>query len=211
MFGIVCAWAVKMLFFPSAQSVSPSVRTLRPGYEEPDLSILYERIDNTPASESKPEWRPARLKPGWRWIVIHHSATTAGNASAFDRYHRNEKTMENGLAYHFVVNNGNGGEDGSVEVGDRWKKQLPGGHVHGDDLNEQSIGICLVGDFEHFLPSEKQVASLKALINYLTAITPIREESICGHEKMPDQQTLCPGRYLPVKRVVEHRFSGKSR
>jgi hypothetical protein len=55
--------------------------------------------------------------------------------------------MSNGLAYHFVIGNGTSSGNGEIEVGNRWRRQINGGHVHSDYLNNISLGICLVGDF----------------------------------------------------------------
>ncbi|MCD6365347.1 MAG: N-acetylmuramoyl-L-alanine amidase, partial [Planctomycetes bacterium] len=104
----------------------------------------------------------------WRHIVIHHSATDAGSAEAFDRAHRGRGWDE--LGYHFVIDNGRGGPDGRVEVGGRWRKQKHGAHcgrTRGNEFNEHGIGICVVGDFSSVLPSEAQLRSLRSLILYL--------------------------------------------
>src|SRR5437899_2755373 len=45
----------------------------------------------------------------WEWIIIHHSATRVGSASIFDAAHR-ARGMINGLAYHFVIDNGTDGK-----------------------------------------------------------------------------------------------------
>ncbi|HJW38362.1 MAG TPA: N-acetylmuramoyl-L-alanine amidase, partial [Candidatus Udaeobacter sp.] len=83
----------------------------------------------------------------WQFIVVHNSGTRQGNARAFDYYHRHVRRMQNGLAYHFVIGNGTSTGNGQIEVGDRWRRQINGGHVHSDYLNNISLGICLVGDF----------------------------------------------------------------
>src|SRR2546422_5378948 len=90
----------------------------------------------------------------WQWIVGHHSAIKNGNATIYDRAHR-QRGMENGLAYHFVIGNGIDSGDGEIEIGHRWIKQLKGGHVHREDINEVGIGICLVGNFEETRPTRK--------------------------------------------------------
>src|ERR1051325_4529102 len=95
----------------------------------------------------------------WRWIVVHHSGTAYGNAAIYDRQHR-ERGMENGLAYHFVIGNGVDSGDGEIEIGPRWLKQLKGGHVHREDINESGIGICLVGNFEETKPTKNQMLAL---------------------------------------------------
>jgi len=53
------------------------------------------------------------------------------------------------------------------EVGDRWRRQINGGHVHSDYLNNISLGICLVGDFNRDQPTRAQLDACEELIRYL--------------------------------------------
>jgi hypothetical protein len=106
---------------------------------------------------------PAR----WQFIVVHNSGTRQGNAAAFDYYHRHVRRMRNGLAYHFVIGNGTSTGNGQIEVGDRWRRQINGGHVHSDYLNNIALGICLVGDFNRDQPTRAQLESCEELIRYL--------------------------------------------
>jgi N-acetyl-anhydromuramyl-L-alanine amidase AmpD len=46
-------------------------------------------------------------------------------------------------------------------------QQLQGGHVHSDYLNNISLGICLVGDFNRDEPTSRQLEALTELIRYL--------------------------------------------
>jgi N-acetyl-anhydromuramyl-L-alanine amidase AmpD len=110
--------------------------------------------------------------------------------------------MENGLAYHFVICNGHGGTDGLVEIGSRWQKQLDGGHLRGDELNSDSIGICLVGDFTRTPPTARQLSSLKALLVRLLQLTGLPPSAITGHKSMPGQATACPG-VLPISEIIQ--------
>ncbi len=100
----------------------------------------------------------------WRYIVVHNSGTRQGSAKAFEHYHRFVRGMSNGMAYHFVIGNGTSTGNGLIEVGNRWSRQIQGGHVHSDYLNNISIGICLVGDFNSQKPTDAQKASLTELI-----------------------------------------------
>ena len=88
-----------------------------------------------------------RISQRWTTVVVHHSATDRGSASAFDRGHRGKGWDE--LGYHFVIGNGRGSGDGQIEVGSRWYKQKHGAHCKTPDnyFNEHGIGVCLVGDF----------------------------------------------------------------
>jgi N-acetylmuramoyl-L-alanine amidase-like protein len=138
----------------------------------------------------------------WQFIVVHNSGTRQGNARAFDYYHRHVRRMQNGLAYHFVIGNGTSTGNGQIEVGDRWRRQINGGHVHSDYLNNISLGICLVGDFNRDQPTRAQLDACEELIRYL------RER--CGkidrgeipvrpHREMnpPRWPTDCPGDVFP--------------
>jgi N-acetylmuramoyl-L-alanine amidase len=138
----------------------------------------------------------------WQFIVVHNSGTRQGNAAAFDYYHRYIRRMRNGLAYHFVIGNGTSTGNGEIEVGDRWRRQINGGHVHSDYLNNISLGICLVGDFNRDQPTRAQLDCCEELIRYL--------RQRCGkidnhyalvkpHREMnpPRWPTDCPGDAFP--------------
>ncbi len=100
----------------------------------------------------------AQVRGGrWKYTVVHNSGTRQGNAKIFDYYHRHTRHMPNGLAYHFVIGNGTSTGDGQIEIGDRWRRQINGGHVHSDYLNNIAIGICLVGDFNRDVPTRSAV------------------------------------------------------
>lgn len=132
----------------------------------------------------------------WKHIVIHHSATRQGNAKSFDSAHR-RRGMNNGLAYHFVIGNGIGSGDGVIEIGPRWRGQLNGGHVKSAWFNGNSIGICMVGNFQERKPSAKQLASLNELVKHLQTGGLMQHKlRIFGHKQIPHQQTLCPGRHM---------------
>ena len=94
-------------------------------------------------------------KRRWRYIVVHNSGTRQGNAKTFDYYHLHVRHMPNGLAYHFVIGNGTSSGNGEIEIGNRWTRQINGGHVHSDYLNNIALGICLVGDFNRDLPDRQ--------------------------------------------------------
>jgi len=137
---------------------------------------------------------PPLRNPAFRSIVIHHSATHGGSAAAFERTHRQRL---GGLAYHFVIGNGSGAADGVIEVGYRWRDQIPGPHTKNQDVNLESIAICLVGDLEKEAPTRKQMAALVELLERLCREGHIPAERIRSHREV-DGETLCPGRGLPI-------------
>jgi N-acetylmuramoyl-L-alanine amidase-like protein len=138
----------------------------------------------------------------WKFIIVHNSGTRQGNARAFDYYHRHVRRMPNGLAYHFVVGNGTSSGNGQIEIGDRWRRQINGGHVHSDYLNNISLGICLVGDFNHTRPTRAQLDATEELIKYLRdrcGKVDGRSIPVRPHREMnpPRWATDCPGDAFP--------------
>jgi hypothetical protein len=145
------------------------------------------------------------LVPGrWRWVVAHHSGIAYGNAAIYDRQHR-KRGMENGLAYHFVIGNGIDSGDGEIEIGGRWLKQLKGGHVHREEINEVAIGICLVGNFETTSPTTNQMLAFRELMNYLLEV--VGKLHFAVHSEIDPEHTACPGRHFPTAQM--HRLYGR--
>jgi LysM repeat protein len=138
----------------------------------------------------------------WKYIVVHHSATTQGSLEGMDRYHREERHMENGLAYHFVIGNGRSMGDGEIGIGSRWRGQLNGGHLYAEWQNSVAIGICLVGNFEKSAPTAKQQESLVALMAYLQKRTGLSKKAIMPHRKINVRPTICPGKYFPTEKIL---------
>jgi hypothetical protein len=139
----------------------------------------------------------APRNPAFRSIILHHSATHGGSAAAFERTHR---TRLGGLAYHFVIGNGSGAADGVVETGYRWRDQIAGPHTKNQDINLESIAICLVGDFEKEAPTKKQMVALLQLLEQLCRDAGIPADRIRSHREV-DAETLCPGRGLPIEGI----------
>jgi len=168
----------------------------------PYLSVILALIPLLCAGNA--ESGRAHKRSRWRYIVIHHSATKKGNAAIIGRYHKNKRHMVNGLAYHFVIDNGaSGTRDGAVEEGDRWKRQIRGGHAKQRWLNESGIGICLIGNFNRQRPSRKQMDSLVRLVNKLRKKYGIPLSCIKGHGQFNGEHTVCPGRNFPMKKFKE--------
>jgi N-acetyl-anhydromuramyl-L-alanine amidase AmpD len=140
----------------------------------------------------------------WRYIVVHNSGTRQGSAKAFQYYHLRVRKMPNGMAYHFVIGNGSSTGDGQIEIGSRWSRQVNGGHVHSDYLNNIALGICLVGDYNRSKPTESQLEALEELIKYLRKRVGRVEGKISivkAHREInpPRWPTDCPGNRFPYK------------
>lgn len=142
----------------------------------------------------------APVKTGrWKNIIIHHAAVNTGTLKSLDRYHREERRMENGLAYHFLIGNGNGLGDGVIAVGNRWKKQLDGGHLASVAQNRTAIGICLIGNFDQTKPTAKQLQSLEALSRALMKRCQLSASAVKTHQQINVIHTRCPGKHFPTR------------
>lgn len=153
-------------------------------------------------------YKTTKQYQGWKYIVLHHSATEAGSVKGFDRFHR--KQGYGGVAYHFVIGNGKGMKDGEVQETFRWKDQISGTHVTVDswEYNVMGIGICLVGNLEKNKMTKKQERALQDLIKKLRKKHSITAINILSHQDVPydnnphqKQATLCAGKNLDIKTI----------
>lgn len=151
-------------------------------------SSIQRAIDSVPVKSGR-----------WQRIVIHHSATDVATVKALDRYHREVRRMENGLAYHFVIGNGKGMGDGEIAVGSRWTRQLPGGHLASEKQNQSSLGICLIGNFEKDRPSPAQMRQLTLLVKSLMKRCQLKPSAVQTHCQAHVGHTRCPGRNFPTQ------------
>lgn len=139
------------------------------------------------------------LYPTKRWthIVIHHTATEAGNASSIDDLHH-KRGFWNGLGYHFLIDNGTNSKwDGQIEVGPRWIKQQDGAHANTNGMNQKGIGIAIVGNYSEQVPSRRRLDSLIFLVKTLQSYYRIPKDRVIAHREVPGKNTECPGTQFP--------------
>ena len=174
---------------------------LEPGRRAPLSGIELQSIETTPQATVTPADRLLdTAEPlGWRTIIIHDTGTLNGSAKSINRAH--ERLGRGGLGYHFVVNNGSQKENGLIEVGFRWSKQLIGAYLEGDGAeawHRDSIGICLVGDADRQTPTDAQVRELVWLVQQLQ-----REFDIPADQVYVDLGAASPG---PAKHFPHAEF-----
>ncbi len=206
-FAILLFSGLMILYLPGCGCYEP----------QPMPQIVYDYSQSAPESASvisRPaviqrhthsQWvPPSSIERQWTAIVIHHSATSFGNAEIFDQWHR-ENNHWDGVGYDFVIGNGVDSPDGAVEVTFRWRQQRTGAHCGGTKdnwANEQAIGICLVGNFNETLPSDRQIESLVRLLRFLQDRYRIASSRIYGHGQVPGvRYTECPGRRFPMAHI----------
>lgn len=159
----------------------------------------------TPPTAVNP-WKTESAAREWKYIVIHHTATSAGSVESIHEAHLQKKDASGkpwlGIGYHFVIGNGNGMADGAVEPTFRWKQQMHGAHAGSSnkDHNQIGIGVCLVGNFEETSPTEAQRRSVKELVQTLKTEYRISSSNVIGHRDI--KTTECPGKLFPMSEVA---------
>jgi len=102
----------------------------------------------------------------WNRIEVFYSGTAAGNIQQLASLRGLEQAGD--VNFHFLVCNGRGGEDGQIQVGERWRKQwscVPGGIWYGGG---KTIRICVVANGDSVLPSDCQNKRTGELVEWLS-------------------------------------------
>lgn len=136
----------------------------------------------------------------WKSIVIHDTGSPVGSQASLDQQAREAGLR--GIGYHFVIGNGNGMGDGELFVTDRWLTQQRGAHVagsRGNDLNKQSIGICLVGDGDRQKFTKAQITRLVQLLDTIQREMDVPAERVYLHSDVAAVSS--PGKLFPAVEV----------
>jgi hypothetical protein len=164
-------------------------------------------ISTVPRPGNNP-WRPTVAARQWQYVVVHHTATGAGNVDSINASHLKNKDKSGnpwlGIGYHFVIGNGDGMTDGAIEPTFRWRTQIQGAHAGSanKDYNERGIGVCLVGNFEKSPPTAAQKKSVKLLVQTLRNEYHIPVANVVGHKDIRASATECPGKFFPMAEVA---------
>jgi len=133
----------------------------------------------------------------WRYIYVHHSRTTSGNAMTL-------ATNANGMNDHFVIGNGDGCMDGEIQIGQRWNQQLvarPSGAAR--EIDPACISICLVGDFDQTVPTQTQLRRLTQLVGAIQSQLHIESQNVLLIDQPKTPAGI--GRYFP-KSAFRHQL-----
>lgn len=140
-------------------------------------------------------WKERHTFGQTRYVVFHHSAMT-GPHSGLDiaRWHVLEKPhpRDPTIPYHFCIH-----KDGLLEFDARliWTTY----HSGRADLNRQSVGVCLLGDFTKEDPTVHQIATARRLIYALNEFYGGGWHKFRGLYLVPHRlvtATQCPGRLV---------------
>lgn len=127
-----------------------------------------------------------------RQIIVHHTAAVAPvpQFDAINEWHKAREFPLSSLGYyvgyHYVIE-----KDGTT----RQARKDDEGGAHAIGANFNSIGICLVGDFDIELPTEAQIIALGALIESKQHEHSLPVDAVYPHRHVSN--TGCFGSRLP--------------
>jgi N-acetyl-anhydromuramyl-L-alanine amidase AmpD len=134
-------------------------------------------------------------------IIIHHTAsgrdiTTVAMIDAWHqvRWPDFKSSLGFFVGYHYVI--------GKDFVTQTRSDQEDGAHTYG--FNDDSIGICLTGNFETETPSQFQLDELRKLVLRLLGQYGLQEKDIYCHRDLT--ATACPGKNL-TKELLHNLFA----
>jgi len=145
-------------------------------------------------------------------IAIHHTAVSrlsnSSQLKAVNNYHRNKWNMKSTLGYYVGYNyfiDGNGDIYQTRVIGE--ETVAVKGHNCDIEKRCDTIHICLTGNFNHELPSDKQILALRKLLYQLNDKYP---QSINLFHKDLQKNRTCPGilftkEYFRVRIMEENR------
>jgi N-acetyl-anhydromuramyl-L-alanine amidase AmpD len=128
-----------------------------------------------------------------KYIIIHHTASSRDKTTVKDvnAWHKVRNFTLSNLGYYvgyhyLILSNGD-----VVQIRQDFEV---GCHCIAQNMNFQSIGVCLTGNFETETPSEQQFASLTELLERKLKDFNIPKEKVLGHKEV--SSTECPGKNL---------------
>ena len=136
------------------------------------------------------------------FIVLHHSLTVDGATLSWDdivRYHTSALPAGHGwsdVGYHIGIERV---EDSMVKLlGRPWT--LPGAHAVG--RNHDSLGVCLVGNFDLAPPSSAIWHTAQHLVRWLLEYFTLPVARVVGHREVQEGRT-CPGTHFNLDQFRE--------
>lgn len=155
-----------------------------------------------PSIHTRAEWGAAPIRGDYdpmlpiTRVCVHHSAvddegriTSPAEVKAeLRQLQANHQQKWADLGYHFVIDPTGGIWEGRNL---RWQ----GAH-EGAGLNQGSIGVCLLGNFEDSPPTAAQLGALKTLLDAMRTRWSLTAADIKTHREVRPEPTACPGASL---------------
>ena len=146
-------------------------------------NILFS--SNLPIVENHFDFTWLKPRQTTQKIVLHHSAIAdTDSINADDIHHMHLDNGWSGIGYHLYIH-----KSGLIETG----RPIEDIGAHTYKNNNNSIGICLAGNFEEELPTDSQMTSTIQLLSVLCQMYSLspNESTLLAHRDL--NETACPG------------------
>lgn len=139
------------------------------------------------------------------YIIIHHTQRN-NDWPAFVKFRHLYLRGWEDIGYHWLIGNTRPFTiDGKVYAGR--SEQFQGAHALG--YNDNSLGVCLVGDFDKIVPSKKQLDALFRLVLFKMSQYNIPVENILGHRELSGVTKTCPGENIDMRIIRQYLVKAK--
>ncbi len=134
-----------------------------------------------------------------RYIIVHHTERNNDFPLFVKLRHVYLRKWED-IGYHYLIGNTRPFTiDGKLYFGR--PEIFQGAHASG--YNHNSLGICLIGNFDKKRPSRRQLETLYSFLVDKVYQYNIPPENILGHRELPEVVKTCPGKYVDMDMARE--------
>jgi N-acetylmuramoyl-L-alanine amidase len=131
------------------------------------------------------------------YLSIHHTGRN-NDFPFFVRLRHKYLRGWDDIGYHYLIGNTRPfTEEGKIYSGR--PEEFDGAHTRG--YNHNSLGVCLIGDFDRVSPSERQLETLFAFLEQKIKQHDVPTKNVMGHNEFPGMTTSCPGNFLDMNYV----------
>ncbi|MBU4162484.1 peptidoglycan recognition protein family protein [Patescibacteria group bacterium] len=132
-----------------------------------------------------------------KYLIIHHTERN-NDFPFFVRLRHKYLRGWDDTGYHYLIGNTRPfTKNGKLYTGR--SEEFEGAHTLG--YNGNSLGICLIGNFDKVIPSEKQFETLFSLLEEKIKKYNVTVENVRGHSEFPNVEKSCPGKLLNMNYV----------
>ena len=130
-------------------------------------------------------------------LIIHHTERNNDFPFFIKLRHKYLRRWDD-IGYHYLIGNTRPfTKNGKLYAGR--SEEFEGAHTSG--YNKNSLGICLIGNFDKVVPSKKQFETLFSFLKKKMEQHNVLVENVRGHNELPDVEKTCPGRLLNMDYV----------